>query len=85
MAELDGWEYTAKPTADGDCRKLVTLLGSGGMTWVGIRAWHHVQRCWYNGNEPEPYTVHAWRDLPSPAVGFWQRGILHVPNQEQPQ
>jgi hypothetical protein len=78
MIEKDGWDYTEKPPADGDCRKLVTLHDRG-MAWVGVRAWHHAERRWYNGNEPEHHTVHAWRDLPQTATGYWQKAILHIP------
>lgn len=73
-AEQDGWNYNGEP-GEGDARKLVTLE-DGGMTWVGIRAWHAAHRRWINNGEPERATVKAWRDLPEPARGFWYRGQL---------
>ena len=76
--EHDGWNYTEKPIDGTDSRKFVTLEQNS-MLWVGIRAWHSTERRWYNGNEPEQATILAWRDMPDPAKGFWQRGQLHVP------
>lgn len=81
MSECDGWNYTGEPPDGEDCRKLVTLVDSG-MVWVGIRAWNNLRRGWMNGGEPERCHVKAWRDLPEPAMGFWQRGILHVRESE---
>lgn len=78
-AEPDGWNYCGKPPPSADARKLVTLE-EGGMTWVGIRAWHHTNQRWVNNGEPERATVKCWRDLPEPARGFYDRGILIVPN-----
>lgn len=69
------WEYRQKPV-EGDARKLVTLLDDNGMVWVGIRAWHHTEQRWYNGNDPEKTPVLAWDDLPQPAEGRWSRGQL---------
>jgi hypothetical protein len=74
--ESDGWNYRTKPDDNGNCRKLVTLHDHG-MMWVGVRAWYNTEQRWYNGNEPEHHTVHAWRELPAPAEGFWQHGQLH--------
>ena len=78
MFEADGWNYTGKPVEGFDARKIVTLT-EGGMVWVGIRAWHGTGGYWMNGGEPERATVKAWRNLPEPAAGFWDRGNLHVP------
>lgn len=76
-SEHDGWNYSGKP-AEGDARKYVTLEQDG-MKWVGIRAYHFQDNYWMNGNEPEAAKIIAWRDLPPPARGVWQRGKLFVP------
>lgn len=83
MIEQDGWNYRTKPE-EGDARKLVTLE-QGGMVWVGIRAWHNVKRYWMNNGEPERAEVIAWRNLPEPASGRWDRGVLFIPDTEPPQ
>lgn len=75
-AQADGWHYVGEPMG-GDARKIVTLVEDG-MTWVGIRAFNFQGRHWMNNNEPERATVKAWRDLPEPANGFWDRGRLFV-------
>jgi hypothetical protein len=67
MFENDGWDYTAKPPAEGDCRKLVTLAQDG-MWWVGIRAFDHARQRWLNNSEPERAEVIAWRNLPESAT-----------------
>lgn len=74
----DGWVYDTPPSRDGDCRKLVSLEQDG-MCWVGVRAYYHVGGYWANNNEPEPATVKAWRDMPNPARGFYDRGKLTIP------
>ena len=76
--EHDGWNYEGAPVDGTDARKFVTLK-QGGMMWVGIRAWNGLERRWYNGNEPEQAKVLAWQDMPPPARGFWDHGILRVP------
>jgi hypothetical protein len=73
---VDGWIYVGSPEG-GDCRKFVTLEQDG-MMWVGIRAYNHQGRFWQNNNEPERATVIAWRDLPAPARGRWDRGRFHL-------
>ena len=78
MIENDGWNYRSKPTDYGDCRKLVTLEDQG-MIWIGIRAWHNIEKRWYNGNEPERCNVRAWREMPEIAGGGWERGKLQIP------
>lgn len=74
--EIDGWDYTTKPSG-GDCRKIVTL-DLDGMMWVGIRAFDANAQRWLNNSEPETATVRAWRELPPPAAGQWDRGSLRV-------
>ena len=71
------WNYcgNCRPKDGDDARKIVTLM-EGGMVWVGIRAYHHRDRYWMNGGEPERAEVLAWKDLPSPATKRWVRGIL---------
>lgn len=76
-AAVPAWEYVLKPT-QGDARKIVTLEQDG-MRWVGIRAWHAGQQIWLNNNEPEKATVIGWINLPEPARGYWQRGMLIDP------
>lgn len=73
----DGWNYTSN-VPEGDSRKLVTLEQHG-MRWIGIRAYHHIDRRWLNNNESEQAEVIAWRDLPAIADGFYSRGKLHIP------
>jgi hypothetical protein len=75
MIEKDGWNYTGHPKAEKDSRCIVTL-DEGGMSWVGIRAWNHQGEFWMNGGEPERAHVHAWRELPDIARGYWSRGEL---------
>lgn len=82
MPDGDGWNYYGNPPDGTDCRKLVTLV-AGDMTWIGIRAFHHANRRWMNNGEPERDTVKAWRDLPEIARGFWQRGELRFPGQDE--
>lgn len=69
------WSYGTRPPAEGDARKIVTLLADD-MVWVGIRAYHHLSGEWYNGNEPERARVLAWMDLPQPAEKRWVGGVL---------
>ncbi len=78
MTEIDGWLYSRPADPIGDGRKIVTLVEAG-MTWVGIRAWSSEHRRWLNGGEPERAEIVAWRDLPEPAKGWWDRGILVIP------
>lgn len=74
----DGWNYwPTVPVPEGDARKIVTLVEDG-MTWVGIRAFNFSARKWMSNNEPERATVHAWRDLPAPARGFWSHGKFYL-------
>jgi len=80
VAEIDGWEYQAKPDG-GDCRKIVTL-DQDGMCWVGIRAYNATTGQWLNGGEPERATVLAWRDLDEPARGRWIHGKLVLGRRE---
>lgn len=77
MTEIDGWNYDARNVPEGDARKIVTLE-EGGMTWIGIRAFHHESRRWLNNGEPERATVKAWRDMPDIARGFYDRGQLVI-------
>jgi hypothetical protein len=73
----DGWNYQSKPNFGENARKFVTLK-SGGMAWVGIRAWNAQGHYWQNNGEPiQNETVTAWRDMPEPAKGFWLNGQLH--------
>lgn len=71
------WDYSRLLTKEEgkDARKLVTLMNDG-LVWVGIRAWHHIEKRWYNGHEPELNQVLAWMDLPDPAKKRWVRGQL---------
>lgn len=73
---VDGWIYVGFPEG-GDCRKFVTLEQDG-MAWVGVRAFNHQRRFWQNNNEPERATVIAWRDLPEPARGRWERARFYL-------
>ena len=70
----DTWVYDRAP-GEGDARKLVTLQQQG-MVWVGVRAYHHLLKCWMNNNEPEQAQVLAWQDLPEPASRRWIGGKL---------
>ncbi len=74
MIDADGWRYGETP-GEGDARKLCTLQQQG-MVWVGIRAYHHLQRRWMNNNEPEQAQVLAWQDLPEPTTKRWHFGKL---------
>ena len=76
-----GWHYhNETPRRGDDARKLVTLEQDT-MRWVGIRAFNHRDERWYNGGEPELLAqVIAWQDIPAPATGFFQRGMLHDAN-----
>ncbi len=78
MIQKDGWNYTQYPQPGKDARKIVTLE-DGGMVWVGIRAFATDGKYWQNNGEPERARVTAWRDLPEPAKGFWDRGNLIIP------
>ncbi len=69
------WNYGDEPTKGGDARKIVTLEQDG-MRWTGVRAYHTLDRQWYNGNEPERAQVIAWRHLDVPATGSYDRGQL---------
>lgn len=73
---MASWRYRGWPEPGRDARCLVTLESASRMRWVGIRAWHHQDRMWLNGNEPEQNTVIAWSLLPEPAKGVWVRGQL---------
>lgn len=73
---IDGWIYVGNP-GEGDARKIVTLEQDG-MTWVGIRAFNHQHGYWQNNNEPERAKVVAWRDMPEPARGRWERGLFYL-------
>lgn len=78
MIDIDGWNYFDPGRCGenvGDGRKLCTL-DQDGMMWVGIRFWSGGR--WLIDGEPQPSTerVLAWRELPSPAKGYWQRGLL---------
>ncbi len=79
MIQCDGWNYD-DPVDEGlDGRKLCTLY-SDGMTWVGIR--HFAGGRWLNNGEPlRSESVIAWRELPQPAKGYWDRGRLHIPKE----
>lgn len=74
--DSNGWDYSRGPPEGGDCRKLVWLTDDGGMSWIGLRAWHFSESRWYNGNEPERARVLCWQDLPGPALRHWHRGQL---------
>lgn len=75
------WNYSAYqgvygPPPGADARCLVTIE-SAGMVWVAVRAWHHEQRIWLNGGEPNVLEkIIAWQPLPPPATGRWSRGQL---------
>lgn len=73
--DSNGWHYERHPPENGDCRKLVWLT-QGDMAWIGLRAWHHNEKRWYNGNEPERAHVLCWQDLPGRALRYWDRGQL---------
>jgi len=60
------WNYDVEDVPEGDARKFVTLEQQE-MLWVGIRAFHHGEKRWYNGSEIETARIVAWQDLPSPA------------------
>ncbi len=63
---VDSWNYDVQNVPDGDARKIVTLEKDG-MTWVGIRAFHHADKKWLNGGAETDERVVAWQDLPQPA------------------
>lgn len=53
------------PPPIGDCRKLVWLVDTDSMGWIGIRAYHHGEGYWMVGNQrEESATVTHWMDLP---------------------
>ena len=52
------------PLPAGDCRKIVVLVDRDGMTWIGIRAYHHSECEWYSGSAKESAKVTYWMDLP---------------------
>jgi hypothetical protein len=80
VSEKDGWTYNTTDIPEGDGRKLVTLEEQG-MVWVGIRFWNCQEEHWMDGSGtgPELATVKAWRNLPQPAKGWYDRGQLHIP------
>jgi hypothetical protein len=87
------WHYRTDPRAGEDPRRLdarrFVTLEQAGMVWTGIRAWHDMERRWYNGNEPEIAKITAWAFMPSPARGrYASRGIFiaddAVPSEKLP-
>jgi hypothetical protein len=77
----DGWDYRRHPSSGGDSRKLCTIYVDGGLMFVGVRMWNGERRRWESNGEPCPHEeVRAWRDLPEPALGFWDQGKLLIPN-----
>lgn len=78
-----GWQYRREPDVDSkDCRHLVAL-SQDGMRWIGIRAWHVQDRCWYNGNEPERAEILAFMPLPEMPRRFWWRGQLQSETRDE--
>lgn len=73
--DSNGWNYSRTIPKSGDARKLV-WLEEDGMAWVGIRAYHHTERRWYNGNDPERAHVLCWQELPGRALRYWSHGKL---------
>ena len=77
MKDVDGWNYFVPGRNGqevGDGRKLCTI-DHDGMTFVGIRHWS--AKHWLSNGEPiSGETVRAWKELPPPAQGYWQHGLL---------
>jgi hypothetical protein len=82
--EKDGWYYHS-PIHDNykSPYRLVTLV-SGGTRWVAIRFWNHKEQRWEHNGDPElVFDVVCWRELPEPASGFWDRGVLQIYNKHE--
>lgn len=84
MIQSDGWNYEVPYRLDGgDSRKIVTLRQQG-FDWVGIRIWNQQLQRWENNGEPIGDEIVAWKDLVTPARGFWDNGKLIIPREGTP-
>jgi hypothetical protein len=85
MIDENGWHYERNPPDGGDSRKLCTIDVDGDMCFVGIRMWNSRNSRWESNGQPcAGEKVRAWRDLPDPARGHWDRGLLTVALVDQP-